>query len=305
LTLAQSGAFSANIKMGGKSFSATAQFDSAGQVQFPVPRADEASLVLDLQLDFSNHLSGAISDGTWTAAVAADHAVFNTVDGNAKGFVGQYTMAMAGIGDASLSPGGDGYATISVNAVGLINMVGSLADGSAIKQAVTISSDGTWPLYVTLAGGGSALGWITFSNQPASTLGGVLSWMRPAGPSPIVYTSGFTNLSSVLGSRYHVTTGVPVLALNNGHSVLGGLAAGATLSEAVSINDDNVLQVVAGADDLTLTLTKSTGLITGSFHFPVTGIVTPIHGVILQAQSQAQGYWLGPSQSSTFLIQSQ
>jgi hypothetical protein len=184
-------------------------------------------------------------------------------------------------------------------------MVGSLADGSAINQTVTITSEGTWPLYVALKSGGSALGWITFSNQPASTLGGMLSWMRPAGPSPTLYTSGFTNLTSVFGCRYQVTNGIPALALNDGQTVLGGVAGGATLTEAVSINDDNILQVVAGADDLTLTLTKSTGLITGSYHFPGTGIVTPVHGVILQTQSQAEGYWLGPSQSGTFLIQSQ
>jgi hypothetical protein len=305
LTMAQSGAFSVKIQLGGGSFSGTAQFDSAGEAEFPVRRANQSSLTLDLQLDFSNHLSGAISDGTWNATVVADHALFNTVNNNAENFVGQYTMAMAGIGDGSLSPGGDGCAIFSVNAAGLIKMVGSLADGSAINQTVTITSEGTWPLYVALKSGGSALGWITFSNQPASTLGGMLSWMRPAGPSPTLYTSGFTNLTSVFGCRYQVTNGIPALALNDGQTVLGGVAGGATLTEAVSINDDNILQVVAGADDLTLTLTKSTGLITGSYHFPGTGIVTPVHGVILQTQSQAEGYWLGPSQSGTFLIQSQ
>jgi hypothetical protein len=305
LTIAKSGAFSANIKMGGGSFSATSQFDLAGQAQLAVPRARETALSLDLQLDFSNHLSGAISDGTWNATVAADHVVFGTVNNNAKNFAGQYTMALAGIGDGSLRPGGNGYATFSVNAAGLIKVIGNLADGTAISQTVTISSDGTWPLYVPLKGGGAALGWITFSNQPASTLGGVLSWMRPVGPSPTVYTAGFTNLTSVFGCRYEVTNGIPALDLINGQSVLSDLALGATLTEAVSINNDNVLEVVAGDDDLILTLTKSTGFITGSFHFPGTGIVTPIRGVILQEQGQALGYWLGASQSSTFQIQSQ
>ena len=308
LTLAQKGSFSINTKINGGSYSATGQFDLTGHSHLSVPRAHTTTLAADLQLDFSNHLSGAISDGTWNAVLNADRAVFNATNNKATNFIGQYTMAIAAPGDGSASPGGDGYATFSVNAAGAIVMAGSLADGTAISQSVSLSGDGQWPLYVALTNGGSALSWITFSNQPASTLGGALMWIRPAGSSPKLYTAGFTNLTpvTVTGSRYRVTNGVPVLALDNGQTVLSGSSLGANLTNAISINTNNTLKVTAGAEHLTLVLTnKVTGLITGSFHFPGTGTVTPVRGVILQGQDQAQGYFLGSTQSGAFLIQSQ
>jgi hypothetical protein len=304
LALAESGLFSVAIQIDGGGCGATGNFDLTGHAHLIAPRAGQPSLTLDLQLDFSNHLAGDISDGNWNAALAANRAVFNNVNHKAEDFLGQYTMAIAG-GGAAPSPAGNGYATISVNSAGVILMAGGLADGTVINQTAAISEDGQWPFYFTLPGGGSVLGWINFSNQPASTLGGALSWIRPAGPSPKVYTAGFTNATSAIGSRYSVAGGNPALTLDDGEAVLSDFPVSTNLTGAVSISDNNALQVAAGAEDLTLTLTASTGLITGTFHFPVTGKVTPVRGVVLQQQAQAQGYWLDSSQSGPFLIQSQ
>ncbi len=305
LTLMSNGVFSAGIQIGGGSFSASGQFDLTGHAQLTIPRLHATPLTADLQLDFSNHLSGAISDGTWNAVLNASRAVFNAVNNRATNYLGQYTMAIAG-GDGVVSPGGEGYATFSVNAAGVIVMGGSLADGTAISQSVALSGDGQWPLYVALPNGGSVLSWITFSNQPAATLGGALMWIRPAGPTPGLYRAGFTNLTFVTGSRYGETNGVPVLTLNNGQAVLSGPSLAASLTNGVSVNANNTLQVGAGAEHLSLILTnRATGLIIGSFRFPGTGAVTPVRGVILQEQGQAQGYFLGAGQSDEFLIESQ
>jgi len=305
LTMMPSGVFSTKLQMAGGTYSGTGRFDLTGHAHFVVLRAHLIPLTLDLQLDFDNGLSGAISDGNWTAALTANRAVFNLVNNKAAKFFGGYTLAISGSSAGSNSPGGNGYATVSINSAGVVVMVGRLADGTTLNQTVALSGSGEWPFYVSLKGGGSALGWLTFSNQPSTTLGGALNWIRPAGPIPALYAFGFSNVTSVTGSRYSVSAGIPVLSLQNGQTVLSGVSLDPGLTNAISINNNNTLLLAGGNEGLTLALTKSTGLIIGSFHFPGTGAVTPIRGVILQEQNQAQGYFLGLDQCGSFRIESQ
>ena len=275
-------------------FSGGGQFDLTGHAHCTVPRPRQTSLTVDLQLDFSNHLSGVISGGTWTAALAMNRAVFNAVNNKAGKLPASARWPSPATMCGILSPGGAGCATVSVNTAGAIKMTGTLADGTVLTPTAAISGDGQWPLYVVLTGGGSLFGWIDFTNQPATTLGGMLSWIRPAGPVPKSYTAGFTNLTSAIGSRYTVTKYVPVLALTNGQGHPRRPSLGFTSStNAVSINNNNAhhQRLPPGQDALSLTLTSSTGLISGTYKFPGTGAVTPVHGVILQEQAQAQGYW--------------
>ena len=65
-------------------------------------------------------------------------------------------------------------------------MKGNLADGTAMSQSVSVSKDGRWPFYAAYAAppagnGGAVFGWITFSNQPASSLGGTDALVSPGG----------------------------------------------------------------------------------------------------------------------------
>ncbi|MGO9446831.1 MAG: hypothetical protein ACLPXB_18945 [Thiobacillaceae bacterium] len=93
------------------------------------------------------------------------------------------------------SPGGIGWGTLSISLAGLITLKGNLADGTALSQSVSVSKDGRWPFYAAytpppVGNGGAVFGWIGFSNQPATALGGALYWFRPAGKTPVVYQGG-------------------------------------------------------------------------------------------------------------------
>ena len=84
--------------------------------------------------------------------LTAERAVFDGRINKASNYVGNYTLAISPVGDGSVSPGGYGYAAVSVNAAGAVAMGGSLADGSAINQGATVNGDGQWPLFAAFPG---------------------------------------------------------------------------------------------------------------------------------------------------------
>jgi len=315
LNLTTRGTFTGKIMTSASTYSlpTTATFSPAGQVQFSVPTRQNA-LTFNLQLDTtdpaSQQITGTVSDGAWTAALTADRAVFSASTDKALDYEGQYTLAIAGSDDPAASPGGFGCATLSISSAGLIKMAGNLADGTAISQSVSVSKDGLWPFYASYAvppagNGGVALGWITFSNQPASDLGGTLYWFRPAGKTPIAYQGGFTNLAlPVIGSRYNPAN-KPLLGLTSGQVILDGGNLHFATTNQITLEPNGALTVSPpNTNKLTLKITMTTGALSGSFANPSNPKQSiTIKGVLLQDQTNAAGYFLGTNQSGAFLLE--
>ena len=315
LALTTIGAFTGKIMTSGGTYSlpTTTPFDAGGQVQFTVP-SKQGTLTFNLQLDLSNsasqQIAGTVSDGVWTAGLTADRATFSANTNKAVNYEGQYTLAMAGSEDAVTSPGGFGCATVSLNSAGLITMKGNLGDGTAMSQAVSVSKDGRWPFYAAYpaapaGNGGAVLGWLTFSNQPASALGGTLYWFRPAGVTPAVYQGGFTNLAlPVIGSPYH-STEKPPLALTTAQVTLDGGNLPFTLTNQITLESSGTIIVSPpNTDKLALTINKTTGAISGSFLNPANPKQTiKINGILFQNQTNAAGYFLGTNQGGAFLLE--
>jgi hypothetical protein len=187
--------------------------------------------------------------------------------------------------------------------LGNITLAGSLADGTAISQSSVVSKDGYWPLYVSLYGGnGSLWGTNYFATNHTITSFPALSWINATNSSKTaVYRSGFTNQEATLtGGLYLPSQTFPAdpTAILEGGNLLFTITNGIT----ISANDKIALtNSVAETNKLTLTITKSAGLISGSFANPVDPKQTiKVNGVILQLQGQpnAQGYFLGTNQQS-------
>ena len=104
LTLAPNGAFTGKTMTSGGAYSlpGTATFGADGHARFTVPTA-QATLTFDLQLDMSvppsPQITGTVSDGAWTAGLAADRAVFGSSGNKALNYEGQYTLAILGDGN--------------------------------------------------------------------------------------------------------------------------------------------------------------------------------------------------------------
>jgi hypothetical protein len=317
LTLTRSGTFTGKIRTSGSTYTlpTTTKFDVGGQVQFTIP-TKQNPLTFNLQLDITNpaseQITGTVSDGKWTAELTADRAVFSASSNKAINYEGHYTLAIAGSDDAAASPGGFGCATLSISSAGLITMSGNLADGKAMSQSVSVSKDGRWPFYASYAAppagnGGAVFSWITFSNLPASALGGTMCWFRPAGKAPAVYQSGFTNLMApVIGSAYNPTD-KPLLALTSGQVTLDGGNLPVAITNQITLAANNIITITTASEDankMDLTINKTSGAITGTFANPSNPRQTiKIRGVPLQNQTNAVGYFLGTNQSGAFLFE--
>ncbi len=316
LALTTTGAFTGKIMTSGSTYNlpTKTKFDAGGQVEFTI-HTRQNSLTFNLQLDISDpasqQITGTVSDGAWTADLNADRAVFTASANKAADYEGKYTLAIAGSDDPATSPGGFGCATLSVSSAGLITMTGNLADGTAMSQSVSVSKDGRWPFYAAYAtppagNGGAVLSWITFSNQPASALGGTMYWFRPAAKTPAVYQSGFTNIASVVGSAYNPTA-KPLLALTNGQVTLDSGDLPYAISNQITLTPTETIIVphtVEVTNKLALTINKTTGAISGSFANPSDSKQTiTVKGVLLQNQTNAAGYFLDANQSGAFLLE--
>lgn len=187
LTLSDSGSYSGTLRCGASAYRFTGQFDVEGVSYQVIPRTRASSWVAVMELDFAaQQLRGWISNavsGGWVADFQADRATFDTRTNPATQYAGRYTIVIPG---ATNEDGtvwlGDGYLTLTVDLGGKVTCNGSLADGTSIGPvSAPLSAAGNIPLFVPLYGGkGSVWSWLSFdTNQPASGLGGWLSWIKP------------------------------------------------------------------------------------------------------------------------------
>jgi hypothetical protein len=300
LKLAPSGVFSGRISLAGRAYSFSGRFDIYRQSRIVVQRGRQTPLTISLHLNSAeNEVLGTVEDGSWLAELAAPHA-YSSSSGVAFDYWPIQTLVIPG-GDSGLDSLGDGYATLWIDFYGTIRMWGKLADGTAFTCSTKILQNGQWPLYVPLyRNKGLMLGWMTFSNQPASGPGGDLIWFKPANSTGKFYPAGFTNQTSAVGSPFHTpdwVRGFGKQSFTNGVLVL----TGGNLPVAMT----NVLDgaTASSANGIFLKWDPISGAVSGSFIHPATGRGISLNGVWLQNENVVRGFFLGTNQSGLFLLQ--
>jgi hypothetical protein len=294
LTLNSLGAFTARILNAGGSYGFSGSFSVEGlQFQQNLPRAGETPLTLDWTLDpVGNQITGSVSSTAGISSLQANRA-------GSFPAPGRYTMIFAGTNeDTAASPGGDGYAAIDISPTGVASLTGVLSDNTSVApSAVRLPANGQWPLYIPLYGKlGSLSGWIDFTNGGWA---GNAAWFR-GGPYGKLYRAGFTNTVSIIGMPF--TNGnahTPALDLTNLEVTLtnGDLGAN-SYSDAVTLYNSGRLATNSGdIPRLTLSVNPSTGVISGSFRDPASGLPTLIKGVLLQPTNGA-GFFVTPNSAN-------
>ena len=254
-------------------------------------RPGASPLSLELQLGLPNYpdsVTGTVTDGTWISQFTGGRAASGSVA------AGEYTLVFAG---DEASGSGDGFGTATVDARGGVKFKGVLADGTKINQKANLYGDGQWPFYSPLyKGGGSIVSLITFAEGTPATLGGDANWTKTGG------SAGFIHSPTVIGSRYTPPA--------KGGSAIGTSSATVTLRGgdlSVPVVNDASLDagkiVTTGPGQVKLSIKASSGLLNGSFVHPGTNAKTAINGVVLQEQNSARGYFLGPNQSGSVLLE--
>jgi hypothetical protein len=299
MTLSDHGAYTASLKRGTNSYGLSGQFDVSGHASKNLSVGTNASLV-DLGLDFTDHLTGTVSNSLWVADLRANRAAFNATTNPASQYKGKYTLIIPGNLDPTASPGGDGYGAVIVDAGGKVTLSGPLADGNALSQSVGLSREGEWAFYQSLYGGkGSGWSWLTLdTNQTASPGNGVFSWIKPAQPGAVFYPTGFTQEVNVASSGYTapVNSTTPVINLTNGVVTFDGGNLSAPFTNEVRLTSSNRV-INDGANALSLSLVLSNGTFSGKVTVPGTTRTNAFKGALLQNAGSGFGYFLGTNQS--------
>jgi len=281
---------------------------------------DPVTLNLAVDLAAANEYVGgtvAATNGSWTANIAADKAVYSKVGPFDTTNSGRYTIQIpTGPGAPSASPGGVGYGAVTNSLDGYAKLGGYVGDGNKISQKVNLSRHGNWPMYVglykTLAKEykGSLQGWVKFdSGDFGPSSNNVVNWIKKDGSeSQARYGAGFSNSVELAGSTY-VDPGVGFLpiTLNVGDMVI---VSDANLVEPVTnlvteVTGSKVklspTNTVGGVNKATITFKGKDGTFTGGFLVGVTKIKT--EGSVLQDTNKVAGFLLGTSESGTVRIE--
>ena len=306
LALSKTGSFAARLTVGGARANFKGTFDGSGNSTNTVTRKGLSSLQVILQLlDVTNgtdEIVGTVSDGVFTSDVAADLAVFSSV--NPCPFAGSYTFILEPADDTDPTvPQGFGFATLTVSATGTAQMRGVLGDGTKMSSSATVGGDGTWPLYVSLyKNQGSCIASVTIDTN--HLLAAAANWFKPAVPKDHDYPDGFTTSPNLTGALYvSPKNGGPSIA-ESGTLTLGGGNLQSNLVKTVVIAASGSVTVSPlGSDKLTLKVSPTTGQFSGSFLNPAVGKSTKLSGTFLQSDDSAAGFFQGTNETGFVVIE--
>jgi hypothetical protein len=292
------GGYSAKVSFGGKTYTISGGFNNAGHATAQISRGVAHPLTIQLQLADAaggEQLRGTLSDGNWTSDLLANRVVFNK-GLNPAALAGTYVMRLPGDTQSAVSPGGDSFGSVKVDASGNIVWSGSLSDGTKVTQKSALSAQGTWPLYVSLYGGkGCVMGWLQLTNNG---LNGSVVWLKSATASKY-YPAGFTNQLEAAGVPYQsAPVGTRLLDLSGGTGslILSGGGLSSPESTSLSLDSKNKVTDLSGRK-LSLILTPASGLFHGSVLNAETGKPITFQGALFPDWNVGLGYFLTPNQS--------
>jgi hypothetical protein len=167
------GKFTAKLQIGAQRYSSAGQFDSNGDAQVQVRRSNLSPLSAGDARRSRQRPSDQITGQVGRRFMdRADRCELECLQLHGQPFSSRRALhpAIAGAPGSDNEPAGAGYATLTADRAGRVNLVGSLADGTKISQSAYVSRDGEWPLYIALYGnGGSVLSWLSFLRMCTGT----------------------------------------------------------------------------------------------------------------------------------------
>ncbi len=304
LTITTLGAFSGRLTLGGVAYSVAGKFDVGGDATLSVRRTKLPPLALTLHLDFdggTDRITGAVSDGEFSAALSADR-------GGSNAWTGRYTVALPADPQNADAPSGSGYSTLTVSTAGVAVFSGALADGTAIAASATVSRDGVLPLYSPLySAKGSFFASLTLPAPEGGVIAGSYRWTKPELPKSRIHPSAIAIVSPIIGSRFIAplsTQTIPTVTATPGNVVIeltGGNLDGFAQSATLAANNRVSISVplVRG---LNVSINRTTGRFTGSFIHPAIKAWRRFDGILLQTQNAGYGFFLGADAAGSVSI---
>lgn len=297
IDLTQTGSVSGKLQFGAKSVPLNGNFGADGSANLI---SKTTGITTTLQLDLAaQSVSGTVSDGSFIAELNGFQQE------KTDSYAGHYTLVIPGSSTSSNGPFGTSCGTLTVSSIGTISFSGNLADGTAVTESSVVSTNGYWPMFIPLYGGkGSLWSWNYFTNGAISSPSGA-SWINMTNASKSAsYRIGFTNqAASIVGTNF-VSTDSPLLNLTDGVVLLTAANSAFTVSNQVALaSNDTISNAPLDTNNLKLKINKTTGAITGSFRNPLNaGQTLKISGVLMQSQTNAQGFFSATNVNGSFLL---
>lgn len=292
VNLRANGLYSGSLKPVGASYGVRGLLDGTGRSLISGPLGTNV-LLLDVELAAEGYeaLVGYYSDQRFFSQFVLWHQQkFSRT--NLPATAGTYTFTISpplnadhGVTD------GSGFGTMTVDAKGRIKIAGALADNIAIKEKTALLSRDNWPFYFSAKKSDSIFGMATFTSN---TFSADLKWFGPNFP-------GGTNLNAkLIGSLYRPQA--PLFDWVNGTITLSGGGLSAPISSDVVLNDDGSFTVASNTNNIQLSVAGATGLVTGSFTHPVSNVITPLQGAVLQSSNSAAGFFPDSPRNGGFVL---
>ncbi|MDB6139532.1 MAG: hypothetical protein JWO94_2604, partial [Verrucomicrobiaceae bacterium] len=323
IVVTSTGALTGTVVIEGRRYAFKGGVGSDGRAFVVILRPGLPSIIGDMQLALANNtvngfqLTGKFSaDGIDHLVDAQRYAVYTKAVPAPQ--AGKYTLAMPAPANVqvNLVPGGDGYASLTVDYTGANSGTLTLADGTTTTFAGRVSRSGEWSLVRSLYGTGFLAGKLTFRPVAGiSDVDGECHWVKPnAVPKTLTYPAGFNVVRGLIGSLY-----VPPLVNHrafvslddanyntwlrfNGPdmSTLPALTLN-SLDRAATWTTANKI-LCFGPDKATITFAPATGLATGSYIDPANGVNITFGGALLQKQALLTGRYTASGRSGLFSI---
>gem|GEM_PF-5970547 len=320
---ATGGTASGKLRLAGRTINLRGVFDLDGLWTINLPQKDGTLITgaLQLQRTTAGHelISGTISWNGVTAVTRLPRAPYHARSNPAPAtHSGRFTFVLpSSAGSGINEPGGDGWAAVVISPAGLVRVTGRLADGTPITETAHLSAESDFSLfnelYRTIPQRGHFGGRLAFEDQPGiSDFHGTLQWLKRPDTREVRYPSGFASTRMALGSRYTIPSSgtrlLSQLAANDPNaslSLLGPNLPSTTRQEierVISWQASNALRHF-GPETLTGTANRNTGLVSGNYRDPVTGLRIPFQGITFQKQGIAAGQFLLGSGSGALRVQ--
>ncbi len=302
-----SGRYSGKLTLAGRTHSFSGQLDSNLTATNLIVRKGASSLTIELAFGgaHSDQVTGRLLNEAWQVPLAGHRSVHHSKNAPSP-LAGAFTFLLPGQTNPTDGPEGYGHGVIKIDGNGMAAFAGTLADGTKFTRRAPLSERGRWPFYSSLYGGsGGVSGWLTVTNQSTNHVRGGVDWTKPVQLRAKLHPAGFTNLTSVLGSRYTrpVTTTNRVLNLPqasvtfSGGDLAGSFTADILWSEKNKLSD-------AGTNQLSISLSTSSGLFHGTVIHLASGKRASFSGAVLQTRNLAAGFLPGTNRSARVLITS-
>jgi hypothetical protein len=303
--------FSGKVVMLTESFPFSGTFSLAHDSQVSVPRKNQTPLNLVMQLVATNNTAqvfGTVTGDTWTSALEGHRLHYGPTNHFPQ--PGKYTLSLVDTNfPVGGGPDGASFGVLTIAKNGTVTMSGQAADGGSLAQSCGLSKNGDWPLYSVMYGGaGCMFGWLQVQARLGSSIqGSEIHWIKSPGSGKL-YLGGINSTLQAQGSSYSVTQGNPVLLFPKG---IAGLTGGDLVSEGLAFwefvritrpGPAGFYVAEPSPENLSLSVNRANGVVSGGFKNPVTGLRVNLKGVVLQRQNSAAGYFLSTNSSGYFML---